>query len=127
MDVAFSVALSPDEHFAYVTGALSNSVAVVNITDRVNPHVVGSVFADGTNWTDARGIRVSRDGTRAFVVGESSVVVVDVSVPDKPKAVNSVTSNELSGAYAVAASPDEFFLYVSSAQNDAMVVVGFTY
>jgi YVTN family beta-propeller protein len=62
-----SVTLSPDERFAYVTNAGTNSVAVVNVA-RTQPFVVGLI---PTGWYPSA-VATSADGETLYVVNTKS-------------------------------------------------------
>jgi len=63
-----SVALSPDEHIAYVTNGGTNSVAVIQLNQR-QPFVVGLI---PTGWYP-NSVSASPDGSTLYVVNSKSV------------------------------------------------------
>ena len=81
MDAALTVAVSPNGTYVYVTGVLSDSIAVVDVTVPRSPTVVGgSITQDSTNMDVASGAAMSRDGLHLYVAGQvsDSLAVVDV-------------------------------------------------
>ena len=55
--------MSPDGIHAYVTGQLSDSLAVVDVgTNPSSPVVVGGIVGDTVNMDGAFGVAVSSDG-----------------------------------------------------------------
>ena len=83
MDCAYGVAVSPDGKYVFVTGANSDSVAVVDVTTKTSPVVKGGVIS-ATYMDYAYGVAVSPDGKYVFVTGANSdsVAVVDVTTKD---------------------------------------------
>ena len=49
MDGATSVSMSPKGDYVYVVGYLSDSIAVVDVSDPGNVTVAGSITGDSTN------------------------------------------------------------------------------
>ena len=83
MDNARGVAVSPDGNYVFVTGANSDSVAVVDVTTKTTPVVRGGVIS-ATYMDGAFAVAVSPDGNYVFVTGANtdSVAVVDVTTKE---------------------------------------------
>ena len=109
-DAAFGVAISPNGARAYVTGANGTVSVIDTSTNTVTTTISGSGLGN------SRGIAVTPDGTRVYVVNEvvpSSVSVIDTST-------NSVIDTIYPGGtypIGVAITPNGSTAYVSVGQN----------
>jgi hypothetical protein len=90
MDEARSVAVVGD--YAYVPGYLSNSLAIIDISDPANPVRVGGLI--NSTYMDGAGY-VAVSGSYAYVVAErsDSLAVIDISNPYSPKLVGGLINN----------------------------------
>ena len=80
--------------YAYVTGEVSKSLVVIDISNPASPVIRGSVVSSSL-LDGVRGVAVS--GSYAYVTGLSSdsLVVVDISNPASPVIRGSVVSSSL--------------------------------
>jgi len=119
MDGAYSVYVSGK--YAYITGAWSNSLAIVDISNPSSPQIVGGVTST-TYMDDPRSVYVS--GKYAYVTGRASdsLAVVDISNPSSPTVVGGVTSTTyMNGADSVYVSGK--YAYVAGSDSDSLAVV----
>ena len=107
--------------YAYVAGTISDSLAIIDISDPTNPTLVGSLI-DSTNMNAANDVYVS--GNYAYVSGELSdtLAIVDVSDPSTPVIAGSLTdSTNLDGIEGVYVSGK--YAYVTGANSNSLAIV----
>jgi hypothetical protein len=104
-------------NFAYVAAG-SSGLQVVDVTDRAQPRVVGSVDTAGVALT----LRLA--GTRAYVADETGgLAIIDVSIPTAPTLLHVVAipgeafDVAVAGNYAYVASTTVFMAVVDLVQN----------
>jgi hypothetical protein len=104
----YGIALSQDQTKAFVAN-WDNGLVVIDITDSTNPTIIGNY----DQAIHAKDVRLSNDGTKAFVAGSSGVVyapgvpgsgtdffgfveVIDITDPTTPKKIHRYnTSREM--------------------------------
>ena len=98
-----------------------NLLQIVDISDKVNPEVMGSVVIPGSIGQQA-GISVS--GSYAYVVGRYALHAVDISDKSSPQITDSIAIEGgdimgayVSGNYAYVAAPDSGLLIVDISQE----------
>ncbi|MCH7527608.1 MAG: choice-of-anchor B family protein, partial [Planctomycetes bacterium] len=96
----------------YALAGLDNKVAVVEITDPINPVIIGSVSHSSSIWGDVKVFQ-----SYAYAVNESGggIDVIDLSEVDSGSVslVRRVTSNGMQTAHNVAVNTDSGFLYLA--------------
>jgi DNA-binding beta-propeller fold protein YncE len=152
LDIAFSVAASPDGKSVYVASLASDAVAVFDrdpstgmlsqkagTAGCVSEGGSGGACQDGTALDVAVGVAASPDGKSVYVASLASdaVAVFDRdpstgALIQKPGEAGCVSEDgtggacqdgaALDGAFAVAASPDGTSVYVASGFSDAVAV-----
>lgn len=152
IDNANSVALSPDGEFAYVTGGVSDSIAVFDRapatgaltqlpgTDGcISETGTGGVCADGRALDGATTVKVSPDGKTVYV---SSLISDAIAIFDRNPTTGVLTQladpngcisetgtggvcvdgKRLDGARMVALSPDGEYLYATAIVSNAVTI-----
>ena len=126
MDGAHDVACNLDNSIVYVTGALSNSIAAINVADPSNPSRVGGII-DGTNLDKPVGIVYEASGDLLFVACYDGDALTVLSVADdaaSPVVLGSVSSTSyMDGAHYVASFPAAGLVFVTGWTSDSVCVV----
>ena len=104
-------------NYAYVVNYYGNSLAVYNITDRMNPVDVSIEYTNLTEPTD-----IDVQGNYAYVTCENinRLCIFDISNPNNPTAVSSF-GGPLRGPFSVKVSGN--FAYVSNSMASSIQVV----
>jgi 6-phosphogluconolactonase (cycloisomerase 2 family) len=131
---AYSIAISPNNRHAYVTGYTDDSLAVFSRSLSNGSLTFLEVHRDGVGGVDglngANSVAVSPDGAHVYVAGRLDAAVATFSRNPTSgtltyqgmakNGVNGVTG--LNGARALAVSPDGKQVYVASQFDDALAV-----
>ena len=108
----------------YALMGVTTKLIVVEITDPVNPVIVGSVGHSTSDWCD-----VKTFGDYAYVVNESSggVDVIDLSDADNGNVtlVTRLTTSGVSSSHNVAINTDSGYLYLVGANINGGAPVAF--
>lgn len=112
-EAPWSVAITPDSQFAYITTGSSNTVAVVDIGKEA---VVDSIPVD----LEPNGVAITPDGAYAYVTnsGWNSVSVIDTRT-------NSVADTVPVGTHpgGVAITPDGAYAYIANQGSNSLSVI----
>lgn len=131
---AWAIAVSPDGHYIYVSGAVDNAVAVFS-RDTGGLLSFVAVYTDGvggvSGLADARGLALSPDGAQLYVAaaGDNAVSVFSRDAatgllqPVQLYQDGAPGFDALAGASALALSPEGSQLYVLGSGEDALTVM----
>jgi uncharacterized repeat protein (TIGR01451 family) len=131
---AWAIAVSPDSHYIYVSGAADNAVAVLS-RDAGGPLSFVDVYKDGVGGVsgiaDARGMALSPDGAQLYVAaaGDNAVSVFNrdsatgTLQPLQTYQAGTPGFDALAGAAAVTLSPQGSQVYVLGSGEDALTVL----
>ena len=121
MNSPWSIAVSLDTQYVYVTGYFSNSFAVVDVSDLEKPVLVGSIVSNLYFYTPF-GLAVSHDGNFVYVTAVNSdrFTVVSVSQPTNPHVVGSASVDQ---PWAIALSPSGPYVFVSGYSSQSVTIV----
>ncbi|MGU3293477.1 nSTAND1 domain-containing NTPase [Williamsia sp. M5A3_1d] len=115
---AETVDVSVRSNVAVVGGVMSNSLAIIDISDRAQPRRVGGAdVGDGIGWA-----ALTADGKRVVVTTvQGYVLLIDLQVPSRPQIL---FRQKVFNALALVArfSPDERRIVVASASKEAKVI-----
>lgn len=132
---AWGIAVSPDSHFVYVTGADASALAVFGVD---NSGQLGflTAYQDGAGGiiglADARGVAISPDGKEAYVAAaeDNAVTIFTRDVASGLLQFNHMYQDGaegfdgLTGAFNLALSPDGSQVYVLGSGEQALSVLG---
>src|SRR2546425_6334661 len=110
----FGVAVTPDGAFAYVTNSRDSNVSRgtgVSVINTASNTVVATVTLPPAGHTGARGIAISPDGTRAYVVDAGLQVLWVLDTVTNTLITSITVGNDPVG---VALTPDGAFAYVTN-------------
>ena len=119
---AYGIALTPDQKYAVATGYLSDSLAIINITDPTHPSIVGGLLVADLQLDAPTTVVVSPNGQYAFVgaLQSNELVVVDIATDvTKPSVAGRFTARSPLGVTTF----DGDFVYLSSYNNPTLTVV----
>ncbi|XLQ20147.1 MAG: LVIVD repeat-containing protein [Candidatus Moraniibacteriota bacterium] len=94
MNAASSVTV--DGNYAYVTGRISNNMAIVNISNPANPTLTANWDPNDTNIMNGSA-SVAINGNYAYIVGwySNNMAIVDISNPSNPTLAANWDPNDL--------------------------------
>ena len=119
MNGAHSVYVSGN--YAYVAGADSNSLAIIDISNPSSPVVVGGLI-DSNYMNYAHSVHVSGNYAYVAAKGSDSLSIVNVSNPFSPLVTGTVTdSTYMNGALSVYVSGN--YAYVAGGWSGSLAVV----
>jgi YVTN family beta-propeller protein len=111
--------VSPDGNYVFVAAHDSGSLAVLDVTTKRNPVVVGAVNGFSSPYV----VAVSLDGQYVFLplLGLDSLVVVNVTTVSNPVVIGSVVNSiHMDGAFDVVVSFDGGYASVSGLLSDSI-------
>jgi len=120
------IALSNDNHYAYVVDSSNYKLQVVDITNPTNPVLVGSYNYKDSKFLDnygntCTGIAISKDNKKAYLsIWEHGFIVVDIQDPTNP---HEIAGLELRGEYSealvegIAVNKDNKNLFLSTSNG----------
>lgn len=106
--------------YIYAAAPGTDRLVVINIADRNNPAIAGSV-QDATNLDGASSVKVR--GNYAYVTAANSdrLTVVNISNPAAPTVTGNVTSTNIDGASDLALSGDYAFVVSAGASGNRRI------